>query len=107
MTTPKTQGDTPTDNSGKKKYKLGVMSSCWYVEAPSLDIASIALILYLKTNAPVANYSSNEDGSQEQSQFFMAGMDGTLTDKIGEFMARDDNPEKVRTAYQTITEANK
>lgn len=88
-----------------KKYKLGIMSSVWYVEAPSVDVASVALILYLKTNAPVANYSSNGDGSQEQSQFFMAGMDGTLTDKIGEFMAHGDNPEKVRAAYQTITEA--
>jgi hypothetical protein len=45
------------------KYKLGIMSSTWWITAPTLDIAVVTLRLATETTAPIVCYSTNEQST--------------------------------------------
>lgn len=80
-----------------KKYEVGIMSSKWIIEAPSLDVATMVVRISQQTNAPVVCYNSDE-----QSKFAM--MDGSTEAEFKAFC--DDNIDEIRIAYRNMEQVS-
>lgn len=79
------------------KYKLGIMSSTWEIEAPNVDVATCALYLHTQSGAPIACYLPEG----EKSKFSV--MLGDDKKKMREFqLFMDENQKEIREAYKTI-----
>lgn len=76
-----------------KKYDLGIMSSKWSIEAPSLDIAVATLRIASKTTAPIIAYNT-----QLVSKFMTTTACSLETWE--NFV--DDNVDEIRIAYRTM-----
>jgi hypothetical protein len=75
------------------KYEVGIMSSKWVIEAPSLDIAVVTLRLAQRTSAPIVCYNT-----PMQSRFMM--VDNYADETLKNFL--DTNADEVRIAYRTM-----
>ena len=73
------------------KYEIGIMSSKWIVEAPSLDVAIITVRLATKTSAPIVCYNS-----EEQSKFSFE----YTVQEFKDFC--DEHVDDIRVAYRAM-----
>lgn len=76
-----------------KKYEVGIMSSKWVIEAPSLDVAVIVVRLAQKTSAPIVCYNT-----PMQSRFMTT--EGYSLDTFEKFL--DEHVDDIRIAYRTM-----
>lgn len=81
-------------------YRTGIMSTVIQLEAPNTDVATVASILYFRSNAPIVFYNSpNDPMPSKWCKAFMAGDPGPEMVKEFEALAASD---AVKTAYSTI-----
>lgn len=77
------------------KYRIGIMSETWDVEAPSVDVAVMALRIWGGyPTIPIANYSG-----EEQSKFMnLLGATDETTKIVDEFVT--ENKDDIRNAIK-------
>lgn len=80
-----------------KKYKVGVMSNVWEIEAENADIAVASTMIWLQSGAPVAIYDS------EETSQFQAGEFGADVKALENFI--EDNKSSIKEAIKTIKES--
>jgi hypothetical protein len=82
------------------KYTIGIMSETWDVEAPSVDIAVMALRIWgCYPTIPIVNYSGDE-----QSKFMnLLGATDETVKIVDEFV--DKNKDVIRKAIHDIRAA--
>ena len=87
-----------TTKAVMKKYKLGIMTNCWTVEATNLDIAVVVIRLFTQSSVPVAIYSP-----EEESQFSF--VDDKSAKNLESFLL--ENKVSIKTAFKTLKTISK
>ena len=81
------------------KYKLGIMSNVWEVEAPDVDTAVVALRLWGEyATIPIANYS---DGNQSKFMNLLGATDQELQ-PLRDFIK--GNTQNIKKTISSISE---
>ena len=82
------------------KYKIGIMSETWNVEASNVDVAVMALRIWGEyPTIPIANYSSDE-----QSKFMnLLGATDKTAEVVGEFIKA--NKDDIKSAINSLKSA--
>lgn len=76
-----------------KTYSIGIMSSKWNIQAPSVDIAVATVRLSQKTTAPVVCYNDKDQGKFASFEWYT----------IAEWKSfLDENVDEIRIAYKTM-----
>lgn len=78
-----------------KVYELGIMSSKWQVTAPSLDIATLVIAIYVGSAAPIVCYNDDERSK------FSYGTNYTQAEAEAFIKL---NVEAIQLSYKTVTE---